>query len=123
MIETRLLSDSPEIVHHRVSGRLSEADALAGVNEAIVIIERLIKTQSAFSLLLDMRGYIFGDLASHKIWSQGFKEHELIKKHVKMVAVVADSSLSIKAEKDLLETSTLRFFFEPGAAKDWLRTA
>lgn len=121
MIETNILSEMPAIVLHRVSGRMSETVALAGVSDALSIITTLAKKQPKFGLLLDMRGYLIDDLAAHRLWSTGFKEHALLRMYVRAVAVVGDRTPKAEAEKGCLESDTIKFFYELDAAETWLR--
>ncbi len=68
-----------------------------------------------------MRGYVFDNLESHKIWSIDFKQNSLLSEHVGRVALVGDPSPNLFAEKEMLETEELKFFTDFNLAYEWLK--
>lgn len=121
MIETKIVSENPTVVCHTLSGRLNEDDAESGAAEAMSIITDLVRKGSKFNLILDMRGYVFDDLNAHRIWSTEFKQ-QISREHVARVAIVGKDTPQLKAEREMMESGTLKFFIELEQASQWVKS-
>ena len=121
MIETKIVNQVPTIVHHRVTGTLSVNEAKSGSVKALSVVKQAVDLGNGLHLILDMRGYIFDNLESHKIWSIDFKQNRLLSEHVDCVAVVGDSVPKFFTEKEMMETDGLKFFTKCSLAYEWLR--
>lgn len=122
MIETKIVNQLPVIVHHRVKGTLSVNEARSGAANGLAVIKQAIDMGRRLHLLIDMRGYVFENLASHKIWSIDFKHNQLLSKYVDYVAVVDDPVPKFFAEKEMMQTDELKFFTDYHRAFEWLRS-
>jgi hypothetical protein len=123
MIRTQLINESPIVVLHRISGRLNEANARSGAKKAMSIINNINFHHQMYRLLLDLSDYKFDNLASHKIWSLGFKEQPSLEQNLEFTAIVGDGSPHFLAEKKLMESEKLKFFTNVELATTWLREA
>lgn len=121
MIGTKIVNQLPMIVHHRVTGLLSVDEAKSGAVTALSVVRQAVDLGSRLHLLLDMRGCIFDDLESHKIWAIDFKQNSLLTEHVDCVAVVGDPSPNLFAEKEMMETEVHKFFTDFNLASEWLQ--
>lgn len=121
MIKTKFIGEFQNVIYHRVTGSISEKEAQIGANEAISLVSKILNNKKNFSLVLDMRGYIFDDLIAHKTWSLGFKEHPLLQNNVSRVALIADESSQLRAEQELMESDNIKFFTEPKNATNWIK--
>lgn len=120
MIETSLLIENPPIVYHRISGRINKDEAAEGAAKAITLIKSIVKNDTKFDLIMDLRGYIFADLAAHKTWSLEFKNQTILKDYAQRIAIIGDCTEKFVAEKELMESSRLKFFTEFDPAYSWL---
>ena len=121
MIETKIIDQVPIIVHHRVTGPLSVNEAKSGSANALSVVKQAVDLGSRLHLIIDMRGYVFDNLESHKIWSIDFKQNRLLSEHVDCVAIVGDPVPKLFAEKEMMETDELKFFTKYNLAYEWLR--
>ncbi len=121
MIDTKVVNQLPKIVHHRVTGPLSENEAMVGAVDALSVVKQIVGLGERLHLILDMRGYVFDNLGSHKIWATEFKEHSLLSENIDGVAVVGDPGPKLSAEKEMMETDGLKFFTDFNSAYEWLR--
>ncbi len=119
-IQTEILSQNPTVVVHSISGKMGELEAKEGATFAIEIISNLFDGDAKINLILNMKDYIFDNIDSHRIWSSGFKEHRVLKESVGNIAIVGKHSEQLNAEKELMETETLKFFSDLTAASNWL---
>ncbi|MDH5180168.1 MAG: hypothetical protein OEZ39_16035 [Gammaproteobacteria bacterium] len=119
MIETSITGMDPAVIHHRVSGTVSDQEVLVGVKEALVLVRDVVTLSGKFDLILDMRGYVV-NIQTHRRWSLEFKEHELIVGNTDRVAVVGDDSPTLDAEKALLASEKLNFFTSLAEAERWI---
>ena len=122
MVETKILSESPTIVYHQVSGRMSEVEAAAGAAKAISMINSLVGKDMRFDFIVDMRAYVFDNLNAHRIWSIELKEQKLLKDNIHRVAIIGDDTPKLKVEKEMMESDTLKFFSELELANKWLKS-
>ena len=123
MIETTLIEGQKKIVYHRVSSAMNELEAVEGAKEAMSIVSEIVKNKERFNLVLDMRGYIFEDIKPHRAWSLGFKEQRLLKDNVDCVAIVGDETPQLRAEKELMESGSIKFFTDQKLATQWISNA
>lgn len=121
MIETKISNESPLIVYHCVSGKMSEEEATDGASKAMSIINNIVGKSLRFSLVMDMRGYLFDNLNAHRIWSIELKEQSALKENVDRVALIGDDTVKLRAEKELMESDVLKFFTELELANQWLK--
>jgi hypothetical protein len=121
MIETNIINQLPMIVHHRVKGPMSVNEAMTGVAVALSVVKQAVSLSERLHLILDMRGYIFDSLDSHKIWKTEFTQNSLLSEHVECVAAIGDPGPKFIAEKELMESDKLKFFIDFNLAFQWLR--
>ena len=120
MIETSLINKNPIVVLHVLRGAFSAEEALLGSQNGISIIKKAISRKERFSLIIDVRNYIFDDIDAHRIWSLHFKENPTITNRVIKVALVGNDEPKFRAEKQYLESENVQFFIELKSAEDWL---
>jgi len=126
MIETKIIHENPTIVYHRVLGRMSEDEAIAGIEKAKSTIENVVSKTLNFDMIVDMRGYILENLDAHRIWSTGLKEKTAFKldeDDIVRVAIIGDDTPTFKVERDMMESNILKFFTELEIANKWLKSA
>ena len=121
MIDTKIIHKLPPIIHHRVSGRMSENEAIVGTADVLSIVEQIIAMGERLNIILDMRGYVFENLKSHKIWATEFRQHRLVSENLCYAAVIGDSGPKLFAEKEAMETDELKFFIDFDSAYGWLQ--
>jgi acetamidase/formamidase len=121
MIETNVINHLPMIVHHRVKGPMSIHEAMTGVADALSVMKQAVSLSERLHLILDMRGYIFDSLDSHKIWKTEFTQNSLLSEHVECVAAIGAPGPKLIAEKELMESDKLKFFTDFNLAFQWLR--
>jgi acetamidase/formamidase len=121
MIETNIINKIPMIVHHRVEGPISVNEAMTGVADGLSVVKQALSLSERLHLILDMRGYIFDSLDSHKIWKTEFTQNSLLSEHVECVAAIGDPGPKLIAEKELMESGKLKFFTDLNLAFQWLR--
>ena len=97
MIETSIISDDPVIVLHVLQGSFTDEEARLGAERAISIIEDATSVIKDFSLIVDTRNYIFSNIASHKVWSQNFKENPLVVGTTSRAAIVGNDEPKFQA--------------------------
>ncbi|VVB95642.1 Uncharacterised protein [uncultured archaeon] len=121
MIETIECKMIPATIMHRVTGNIDIEEVKRSINEANEAINKIIDKYGRFNLIIDLRGISFTDLAAHKkwkIWSQS----KLTEK-VDYIAIVLVYSPHTKAEKELMETETVQFFFDLHEGIKWLQSS
>ena len=100
---------------------MNENEAMVGADDALSVVKQVVSMGERFNLILDMRGYVFENLEAHKIWATEFRQHRLISENVGFVAVVGDAGPKLFAEKEMMETDVLKFFFDFNRAYEWLQ--
>jgi len=120
MIETHILSTSPHLILHRISGDISESESASGTESGYSKIIDSVKICGLFDLILDMRTYHFDTLNARRIWSLGFKTAPLLAASVRNVAIVGDDNATVRAEKDMLENDRVKFFWSYEDAYQWI---
>ena len=82
----------------------------------------MIDKYGRFNLIINLRGISFTDLAAHKTWKI-WSQNRLIKEKANYIAIVLVYSSHTKAEKELMETETVQFFFGLNDGINWLRNS
>ena len=123
MIFTNIVNDDPVIIIHRLTGMLTKSNALTGSDKAISVVKDALKKRKLVHLIIDVKDYIFNDLEAHRIWALNFKENEIITGNVAKVALVGNDVPKFQAEKEYMESETLRFFTDREIALVWLTNA
>ncbi|GLR69573.1 hypothetical protein [Agaribacter marinus] len=123
MIETSIISEDPVIVLHVLQGSFTKEEAKLGIDSAISVIEHATSIIRTFSLIVDARNYIFNDIDAHKVWSLNFKENPLVIDGVIRAAIVGSDEPKFHAEKENMESTTLKFFTDCQTAIAWLENA
>lgn len=120
MIETIECKMIPATIMHRITGNIDVEEVKRSIDEANESMNKIIDKYGRFNLLIDLRGISFTDLAAHKTWKI-WLQNRLIMKKVNYTAIVLVYSTQTKAEKELMETETLQFFFDLKKGIYWLQ--
>ncbi len=119
MIKTTEYKRIPATIMHQITGEIDVEEAKRGIDDANEVINKVIHKYGMYNLIIDLRGISFTDLAAHKtwkIWSQSrFKEK------VNYIVFILVDSPHTRAEKELMETETIQFFFDFNEGINWLR--
>ncbi len=120
MIETIECKMIPATIMHRITGNIDVEEVKQSIDEANGAMNKIIDKYGRFNLLVDLRDIRFTDLASHKTWKI-WLQNRLIKEKVSYIAIVLDYSPHTEAEKELMETETVQFFFDLNEGIYWLQ--
>ncbi len=120
MIETIEFKMIPATIMHRITGNIDVEEVKYSIDDANEATNKIIDKYGRFNLLIDLRGISFTDLASHKTWKI-WLQNRLITEKVSYVAIVLVYSPQTKAEKEFMETETVKFFFDLNEGIDWLQ--
>jgi len=107
---------------HRITGDIDVEELERGIDEANEEINKIIDKYGRFNLIIDLRGINFTDLAAHKTWKI-WSQNRLIKEKANHIAIVLTYSPHTKAEKELMETETVQFFFDLNDSINWLQNS
>ena len=122
MIETIEYKKIPATIIHRITGDIDVEEVKHNITKANDAIIKIIDKYGSFNLIIDMRGINFKDLASHKMWKI-WSQSELITEKANHIAIVLTYSPHTKAEKELMETETVQFFFDLNDSINWLQNS
>jgi hypothetical protein len=111
MIKTTEYKMIPATILHQITGVIDVEEVKRGINKANEVINKVIHIYGRFNLIIDMRGISFTDLIAHKTWKI-WSLSRLIEEKVNYIAIVLVDSPHTRAEKELMETETLQFFFD-----------
>jgi hypothetical protein len=120
MIKSLLISKTPLIIKHILSGSISESECQKGVNEAIELIESNVSMNDKFRIVIDAHECNFDTLEAKRIWSLQFKMNQSIQKKTELVAIVGTPTLAFYTEKKWFETTRFKFFEKEQEAEMWL---
>ncbi len=121
MLITEKHKDIRATVMHRISGDVTIEDAERGVKEAVEIIETDIQQDGRINVIINMQGANFTSLMAHKTWRQGIGTASAIRQKIDYVIMIIGDSPQGRAEKEFMQTETLKFFFDLDEATKWLR--
>ena len=119
MIKTTEYKKIPATIMHQITGEIEVEEVKRGINEANEVINKVINRYGRFNLIIDLRGIRFADLAAHKMWKI-WSQSRLIEEKVNCIAIVLVNSPHTRAEKELMETETVQFFFDFNEGSNWL---
>lgn len=127
VITTEILDSHTDTIYHRISS-LSNKEALnKGVETALTLVQSVITQQGGFNLIIDLRSlpsspsdYNFNN---HQYWSREFKGNKMVISHVQKTAMIGPDNEKYRAEKELLDSDVLRFFFSFDDAVAWVTQA
>jgi hypothetical protein len=122
MIETIECKMIPATIMHRVTGNVDVEEVKRSIYEASEAINKIIDKYDKFNLIIDLRGINFTDFAAHKTWKI-WSQSKLITEKVNYIAIVLIYSPHTKAEKELMETETVQFFFDFNEGINWLQNS
>ena len=122
MIHTELATSTGPLIVQRMSGTIDLIEVEQGITAALRLVDQVLGQHPAFDLLFDLRDLHFTDLRAHKAWRLGFLAHPAITQHARRAAIIGPDTPSFRAEQQLLETATCRFFVDVAAAHAWLGT-
>lgn len=120
MINTSEYKRIPATIMHQITGEIDVKEAKRGINEANEVIDNVIHKYSMFNLIIDLRGISFTDLAAHKIWKI-WSQNRLFKEKLNYIAFILVDSPHTRAEKELMETEKVQFFFDFNKGCNWLQ--
>ncbi len=121
MIETIVCKMIPATIMHRITGNIDVEEVKRSIDEANEAMSKVIDRYGRLNLLIDLRGISFTDLASHKTWKI-WLQNKLMTKKVGYTAIVLAYSPHTEAEKESMETETVRFFFDLNEGIYWLQS-
>ena len=122
MIETMECKMIPATIMHRITGDIDVEEVKRSINEADEAINKIIDKYGRFNLIIDLRGISFTDLAAHKTWKI-WSQSKLITEKVNYIGIIVVCSQHTKAEKELMETKTVQFFFDLNEGINWLKNS
>ncbi len=122
MIETIECKMIPATIMHRITGDIDVEEVKRCINEANETVTKIIDKYGRFNLIIDLRGISFTDLDAHKTWKI-WSQSRLITENVNYIAIVVIYSPHTKAEKELMETETVQFFFDLHEGINWLQSS
>jgi len=122
MIETIECKMIPATIMHRITGDIDVEEVKSSISEANEAMNKIIDKYGMFNLIIDLRGISFTDLAAHKTWKI-WSQSRLITEKVNYIAIVLVYSPHTKAEKELMETETVQFFFDLNEGINWLQNS
>lgn len=111
MIETIEYKKIPATIMHRITGDIDLDEVKCGIDGANEAINKIIDKYGRFNMIIDLRGISFTDLYAHKTWKI-WSQSRLITEKANYIAIVLVYSPHTKAEKELMETETVKFFFD-----------
>jgi hypothetical protein len=120
MIKTTEYKKIPATIMHQITGVVDVEEVKRSINEANEVINKVIQRYGKFNLIIDMRCISFADLAAHKTWKTWSKSR-LIKEKVNYTAIVLVDTPQTMAEKKLMETEKIQFFFDFNEGSNWLQ--
>ncbi len=120
MIKTTEYKRIPATIMHQITGEIDIEEAKRGLNDANEVINKVIHKYGIFNLIIDLRGISFTDLAAHKTWKI-WSQNRLFKEKVNYIAFVLVDTPHTRAEKELMETETVQFFFDFNESSNWLQ--
>ncbi len=112
MINTEKHKNLPATLFHRITGEIGTEEVKTGVAELVEMLRTAIQTHGTVNLIIDAKGVRFTSLKAHKTWSLGLEECPALKGNISYCAFVLDDSPNAQAEKELMESERLKFFFE-----------
>jgi hypothetical protein len=124
-MDTTVISTDPAIVRHELSSFSDDAAITRDVANAVAVVEQAAQTYGTLALLLDfsrLADRATYRMSAHRIWAVGFKENDSVRRHIRNVAVVANDSPKFRAEKEVMETDTQRYFTDAEEAVGWLKS-
>ncbi len=122
MIATIEYKKVPATIMHKITGDIDVDEVKRSINEANEAMNKIIDKYGKFNLIIDLRGISFTDLAAHKTWKI-WSQNRLITENVNYVAIILAYSPHTKAEKELMETETVKFFFDLNEGINWLQNS
>jgi hypothetical protein len=72
-------------------------------------------------LIINAKGVKFTSLVAHKTWSQGLEPYPALREKIIYCAFIFDDSPNARAEKELMTSERLKFFFDLAEGVKWLR--
>lgn len=119
MIKTTEYKKIQATIMHQITGAIDVEEVKRSINEANEVINKVIHRYGRFNLIIDLRGISFTDLAAHKTWKIWSKSR-LIEEKVNYIAIILVDSPHTRAEKELMDTETVHFFFDFNEGSNWL---
>ncbi len=120
MIDTEEHKNIPATLIHRITGEIGTPEVEAGVARLINMLNIAVQKNDMVNLIIDARGVQFASLLAHKTWSQGLEPYRTLKEKIIYCALILDDSPNARAEKELMESERLRFFFDFDEGVAWL---
>jgi len=121
MINTAEYGHIPATLIHRITGEIDTPEVEAGVVQLISMLNIAVQKHDMINLIIDARGIQFTSLLAHKTWSLAFEPYRALKEKIFYCALILDDSPNARAEKELMESERLQFFFDFDAGVAWLR--
>ncbi len=121
MITTAEFKDIRATLVHRISGEIAIDEAGSGAATLVRMLDSTIRRYGTVNLIIDAKGANFTGLISHRTWSQVLDEFPSIKKKINYCVLILDDTQKGRAEKELMDSERLRFFFDFDEAVNWLR--
>jgi hypothetical protein len=121
MINTSEYGNIPATLIHRITGEIGTEEVKAGVAHLVSLLNIAVQKHNTINLIIDARGVLFTSLLAHKTWSLGFEPYRALKEKIFYCALILDDSPNARAEKELMQSERLQFFFDLDDGVAWLR--
>jgi hypothetical protein len=120
MITTEEYKKNPDTLTHRVTGEIGTEEVEAGVAKLVEMLHISVQKYGTIKLIINAKGVKFTSLVAHKSWSQGLEPYPSLREKVNYCAFILDDSPNARAEKELMESERLKFFFDLAEGVNWL---
>jgi hypothetical protein len=121
MVITEEHNNIPATVVHRITGEVSTEEVEIGIAELVKILDNAIQRYVPINLIINAKGVKFSSLVAHKTWSLGLESYPALREKINYCAFILDDSPNARAEKELMESERLKFFFDLDEGVKWLR--
>lgn len=121
MINTEEYKKFPATLIHRITGEIGTPEVEAGVARLVGMLDNAVQKHDTINLIIDATGVQFTSLVAHKSRSQGLEPYPAVREKIKYCAFILDDSPNARAEKELMESERLKFFFDFDKGVAWLR--
>jgi hypothetical protein len=121
MITTAEYKDVRATLIHRITGEINTEEVKIGIAAFVELLDNAIQKYGTINLIIDAKGVNFTSLPAHRTWSQALDNFPTIKEKINYCAFAIDDSPNGRAEKELMNSERLNFFFDFDEAINWLR--
>jgi hypothetical protein len=120
MIDTAEYGNIQATLIHRITGEIDTPEVEAGVAKLVEMLHISVQKYGTINLIINAKGVKFMSLVAHKSWSQGIEPYPALREKIYHCAFILDDSPNARAEKELMESERLKFFFDLAEGVNWL---